>query len=196
MFSLLSITVFGIVSCGKTITIDETVENTEIKKTEVINTDSDKKATDNILTYTNSDEKIMVNYPKDWHVEEWAFSAIVRFLPPQMEGDLYREEIVIDSYELENDSNLNIYTEQAIELLQQGLVDFVKLNEKNIKINNEKAVKITFQGKRWKWNNQYQQVYLVKENKVFVLTYTALENTFDIYAEEFAKFVDSFELIE
>lgn len=185
---LLSCGVVILSSCWKTVLVDTPSDI----DTNINNNITNNNINDTTITYTNN--FFSVQYPKDWHMEEGSYTILVRFLTEQKEDDTYREEIIIDSYSI-GDTSFNTATTDAVKILKDTITDFKEINSKNIKINGEKAFKITFKWKHGIRHKQFQQVYLLKDKKMYVITYTALENSFEEFAEEMYKLTESFEFV-
>jgi hypothetical protein len=139
-------------------------------------------------TYQNEEHGFSLYYPEDWE-QTYAAGTTVAFASPDV--DEFRE-------------NVNVVVESCGDM---GLEEYVAANKQSMpqiipgaRISNEKPVEVHGrEGYEWilRFSTQGfdlkdKQVCFVAHGKGYVLTCTALESTYDQYADTFHEMVYSF----
>jgi hypothetical protein len=143
--------------------------------------------------YINKEYWFKVIVPSERSFQEKTFWSIVMFFSPTETWDTTKENLGIVIEKLKINQDLTTFANKTKENLEYVITDYKLLNEKNIKIWDINAIQITY---NWKSSNQKllqrQQLFFIKENTSFVLTYTATQDTFDLYIDWINTITNSF----
>ncbi len=143
--------------------------------------------------YFNKKKNFQVTIPADWKVQEDAYNSLVRFFSPQEEKDPFREDIGITIMKVEKDTKLDDYAMKAVDYMKDLVVDFVELENKNIKIDGIKAKKVVYAGIQGPHKLKWQQVIFIKDNEAYTITFTASSATYSQYVASIDTLVKSFD---
>ncbi|HEY4110004.1 PsbP-related protein [Puia sp.] len=144
------------------------------------------------LTYTDSANKYTVNYPKEW--KQTAFGNAIAFMSPRADDkDLFQENVNIMVQDLSAQPvTLEQYTELTRKQLKENIGENAKILQSAKTIAGQKAVQLiynmTYQGRQLK----IKQFYFIKDNKAWLLTYTAQPATFTRYEKQATAIINSF----
>lgn len=137
-------------------------------------------------------DNFSIDYPKDWSLDtSGQMNSQFLLFSKVEENDTFRENV-----------NLII---QDLKGQDMTLKSFIKLSENQITsmVENGKIIESenhgSYQSVIWSgfisgYNLKFKQFLFIKDEKANVLTFTALETTFDAYIETGAKILDSFKL--
>jgi hypothetical protein len=70
--------------------------------------------------------------------------------------------------------------------------DFSITTEEDMKIWGENGKKIIYQVKEWDYTIKFEQIFFQKNQELYILTYTALNNTFNDYLPTVDGMIASF----
>lgn len=143
-----------------------------------------------------SDEyNFSIVFPKHWQIQQQEMGAVVVALSPE-EGmsDDFRENVAITVEEVSGDSTLDKYFELSQKNLKSYSKDYRLLYKNNTWLARKPAMILGFTYTMSGLKLKVLQYYCLNNNKVYVITCTALSHTFDRYEETFLKIVRSFRL--
>jgi len=72
--------------------------------------------------------------------------------------------------------------------------DFTEVSNENIIVNDIDAKKIIYKGVQSDTKLQREQVYLIKDTTVYIITYTASEATFNEFAQKVDEMIATLEI--
>lgn len=147
--------------------------------------------TSGFLSYTNSGEKLSISYPSARTVQEGSFNSIVMFFTPLGDGDTFKENAGITKEALPEKMTLDAYYNSARDLLSGAIKDFKEISVTDTTINNLPAKKVVFAGKQDAFSIQWQQYVILKDTTIYVITYTALIDTFNQNLADFDAMAQS-----
>lgn len=137
-------------------------------------------------TYESKTDKFTLQFPATRTFEENVYGSSVMFFTPLAQDDKLRENIGIVKKTLDKEYTLDEYYTLTKPELQNLIPNFVEVSNETIKIKDMNAQKLIYQGTQGEVKLQWAQVYLIKNKVVYIITYTATEDTFN----EFIKNVD------
>ncbi len=118
---------------------------------------------------------------------------MVMFFSPQGgSGDKFKENLGIVSETLPSDMTVDEYYALAKPQLQQIVKDYTELSNANITLDGLTAKKIIYQGTQSTYKLQREQVFFIKNKVAYVLTYTAVADTFNDRSKDAEKIINSF----
>jgi hypothetical protein len=144
-------------------------------------------------TYTLS-----IRFPKNWHGEEvletsGGVTTIALFLSPLEEDDAEQENMNLLVEDIRDTGlSLDDYTERAVRQEQNIFSDYTLLSSVPLQITGFPAHSIRYSAVFHGRKLFFEQVWVLREGKVFVLTFAAPEETFQQYATIFRQMVDTF----
>ncbi len=109
---------------------------------------------------------------------------------PQEEWDTTKENIWIVTQKLSWDIQLSSFYQLTRWNLESVIPEFELIDET---VEDEKVV-FSYKGTQAWTTLQREQTLIINEDVVYVFTYTAIEETFDNFAEEITNIVDTFKL--
>lgn len=127
-----------------------------------------------------------VSYPSDWNVVETENGT--GFVPPQ--SDEFQENLYITLNQLREAITLEDYMIQALKDLQT-LPGYVLLSSVETNIGNYPAKQVTYKTDK----AQFRQTVFLVNKKVYILTYVAMPESFDTYANEMDAVSKTIEVI-
>jgi hypothetical protein len=159
---------------------------------------------DYFLTYENYTYAIRIQYPFDWEILEpsqrgnSSLNIIVVFRsPPENSSDTKVETLLIQVGNLPFENiPLDEVVSASINNLKQSLIDFelVELNATTLSGNNP-AHKVVYTNREGEDKHKTMQILSIKEDKAYLLTYSAEERKYSDYLPTIEKMIDSFEIV-
>jgi len=156
---------------------------------------SDKnQSTSNFQTYESKTDKFSIQFPREWTFQENVYGASVMFFSPLAKDDILRENLGIIKKELDKEYTLTDYYTITQPELQKLIPNFTEVSNETLQINGIDAQKLIYKGTQGDVKLQWEQVYLIKNKVVYIITYTATEDTFDEYIKDVETTIGSLEL--
>jgi len=183
-------TVAMLAGCGTTNLYQDDLTNDNDTTNDVVENVETTDVMNGYKLYTSNDYNFSIQYPTTWNMEENAFWSHVMMFTPQVEWDNFRENVGVITEELPSTISVDEYYKQAKVHLIDFIADFDEVKNENMKVAGYDAKKIQYLGSQWTYNLKWQQVFFIKDKTTYVVTYTAMADTFD----EFVGTVD--EMIE
>src|SRR3989338_2118565 len=154
-----------------------------IERKEVENNDS--------IIYTNYG--FTVTYPKNWWLIETNTSEkIVIVATFEDENDSFRENIAIGIEDLTTNVQVQDYVIKNIEDIEKKL-GIKSEGEDTVEINGIVSYKVIFSPRtKNEISIKQMQVYMLKDNTAYILTFTSEEKNFDNYMNKVDEIINSF----
>lgn len=151
-----------------------------------------RSETPSLLPYENSAYGISIKYPETWKLDskqDPITGSLVKFLSPKTGTDTYTDNLslTIDNFPGKNPT-LDEYTKQ-IKNYNRDVVE-----EANTKLANRPAYQIVSSKQEGGRSLKSLQVWMVKDNKAYIITYTAESHKYSNNLEIAQKMISSFEL--
>lgn len=146
--------------------------------------------------YENDNLGFRVDYPQSWskqNRDDFLARGAVFFSPLENDADQFKEQVSVLVDDLPRDLSLSEYTKQS-------LVEIKQLSDPNIGAAQVVAMganegrQIIYQGEENGNRVQRMQTWLVNGNRAYVITYTALPESFNDYLPTVEKIIESFEI--
>jgi len=145
-------------------------------------------------TYESKTEGFMIQYPGTWTFQEKAYGSAVMFFTPFLEWDQLKENVGIMKNILDKTYTLDEYYAMTKPELINLIPDFTEVSNENIIVNDIDAKKIIYKGVQSDTKLQREQVYLIKDTTVYIITYTASEATFNEFAQKVDEMIATLEI--
>lgn len=149
------------------------------------------------LNYTSAAFGIVIRYPSTWTKNEQFTGAVVAFASPSGSSSGASGGIVsVVVEELLEPMTLAEYNDAAIAALNQSIIDFNLSETTAATLDNNPAHKIVYTAKQNQLNLRYMQVWTIKDNKTYILTYGATPINYDKYQAIVQDMFSSFEIVD
>lgn len=147
--------------------------------------------------YTTADSLSNFNYtieiPKGWTMQEGCTEKNCTFLAPidTLNGkDSYLENINITVNNLPGSKYpVEKYTEFSVKYLPSVVGQFELLEKHQLTSHSSR---ITYKGRKSKFNQTWRQYYIIKGSKVYIVTFAAETSKFEYYISFVQNSLDSF----
>lgn len=170
------------------------VEATDTSQSKVIQKLA-RAASPNLSTYQNAANKLSIQYPRTWKKQEQIMGLLVMFLSPkESNADKFQENLNILVRPLARPATLAEATKLGTQQMKEIISDFKLISSKTTTLGNKRANQIVFTGKQGKFNLKWMQTYTIKNNKIYVLTYTAEVGKYSSFLGTIQKTIASFRL--
>jgi eukaryotic-like serine/threonine-protein kinase len=147
--------------------------------------------------YANYNQGFRVDYPQNWSKENrddfWA-TGVVFSSPLENDADQFKEQVSVLVEDLPQNLALAEYTEQSLAEIKQ-LSDPTIGQAQSITMGANEGRQIVYHGEENGNTVQRMQTWSVSENRAYVITYTAIPESYDDYLPTVEKIIKSFETI-
>ncbi len=157
-------------------------------------TSSETQSTNKFQSYESQTDKFSIQFPGGWTFQENVYGASVMFFSPLTKDDTLKENLGIVKKELDKEYTLNDYYTTTQPELQKLIPNFTEVSNETMQINGIDAQKLIYKGTQGDVKLQREQVYLIKNKVVYIITYTATEDTFDEYINDVETTISSLQL--
>lgn len=155
---------------------------------------------DNLLTYDNSTYGVGVKYPQSWtriDTLDPITGSLATFMSPVQanNSDIFQENIRLIVQNLAGKNvTLEEYTKTSINEIKLFSPDAEIIEQRNTQLANEPAHQVVYSGKEEGYTLKHLQIWTIKDNKVYIITYTAEINKYSEYLRTVQKMINSFEI--
>lgn len=146
--------------------------------------------------YENTEFNFSLQYPSSWTAQEgFMGTTFLTKSALENENDLFQENINIVIEDLTGlDFTLKKYTELSYAQLENVISDYSIISNEKTLFANTDAETIIFSGTQGKFKLKWLQVYLLYNDKAYIITYTAEETKFVKYLPFIISIITSLEL--
>jgi serine/threonine-protein kinase len=151
-----------------------------------------------LLIYESPVSGIRTQYPDGWEIliQRTSNSSIsLRFdSPPENDTDIFRENVNLEINTISNNTALSNFTSAALGSYLESYPDLelIELTSTNLANNTIPAYKLV--GSRTQEGLDFMQIVAMKEDKVYVITYSSAMTRYSTYLPIIEKMIDSFEV--
>lgn len=154
------------------------------------------KAQSNQKTLKGND--FQINYPDQWEVNQSGLMGSIFFIfsPLDDSTDKFRENINLVKQDLSGiKMSLDDFVILSEKQLKTIITDVKIIQSKRITKNNNEHHLIILEGKQGFFHLKTMQYYWIKNNKAYILTFTAEIDKFDSYFSKAKKIMASFKIL-
>lgn len=150
-----------------------------------------------LTSYENKAYGIKINYPSDWARNEGSMGTVAMFLSPlESSSDTFRENVNIIVQDLSaQPMTLKEYTDLSLAQIGEFVTDSNVISSTATVIDGNPANSIIYTGRQGQYIFKWMQAWAIKDNKAYVLTYTANEDTYNAFLSMVQEMLGSFEII-
>jgi len=157
---------------------------------------ADKELVEGFTRYINSEKGIAIQYPEEWMLNESTPGTLVSFMSP-MEGDadLFQENLNLAVQDMGTESyDLQEFTELSVNQIAEIYPD-IAISKSAVELDGNEAFEVVYDFEQFNFHFKSMQVYTIVDNKVFIVTFVAENDTYDEYVSLVKKMVDSVEIL-
>lgn len=143
------------------------------------------------INYENKQYKFSLDIPDTRTFKENIYGAAVMFFAPHEKSDTIKENLGITIQTAWSGTDLGQLYQKNKETIT-NIADKVTIDEeKDITINNLPAKEIAYSFIQGQYAIKQEQILLMKWNNEYIMTYVALQNTFDEYKWDVDKIIST-----
>lgn len=143
------------------------------------------------LKYENKQYRLKLDFLSNRTFKENVYWTTVIFFAPEKENKTTRENLWITIKLINSWSNLDSLYDENKAILEWISANFVIESEKDIKIDNYPAKKIQYSFSQEWYNIKQEQILVIKGETLYMINYTATQDTFDDYKKDVDKIIKS-----
>jgi serine/threonine-protein kinase len=149
-----------------------------------------------LSTYDNSAYGIRINYPSGWAKGEQLMGAVVTFLSPKESAtDIFQENLNVVVQDLSlHPMTLEEYTELSVGQLRRLITDLNIVDSSATTLAGSPAHKVICTGRQGIYDLKWMVVWTIKNNKAYVITYTAEVGKYSDFLDTANEMISSFEI--
>lgn len=141
------------------------------------------------LTYENKQYPLKLDFPWSRTFKENVYGATVMFFVPK-QGET-TENLAITIKLINSWSNLETLYQENKTMLQEITENLVIENEKEIKVDYYPAKQIVYTFSQEDYKIKQEQILVIKGETLYMINYTATQDTFDEYKKDVDKIIKS-----
>jgi hypothetical protein len=150
--------------------------------------------TDERQTYKNKTDGFSLQYPGNRTFQENVYESSVMFFTPHTQGDTINENVGIMKKALDKNYTLAEYYQLTKPEIIKLIPGFTEISNETIKINDLDAQKLIYKWTQGTTKLQWEQIYLIKNKTVYIVTYTATEATFNQFNQKIDEMAATLEI--
>ncbi|OCR02870.1 hypothetical protein BCD67_16470 [Oscillatoriales cyanobacterium USR001] len=156
-------------------------------------------APEKLLTYENSQHGFKIKYPDRWQAQELentVISDVVKLQPPKKSDvDINSGDVVVTVEDFKaKPMSMEEFTEASHKQIKSSIENVEILEDGSAMLANTKAHKIVFMAKDEENNVKTMQVWTVKNNRAYIITYKAKQESFLDNLSSAEKIISSLEI--
>ena len=145
-------------------------------------------------SYTSKTDGYSVQFPGDRTFQEHVYGSSVMFFSPLSSWDTIKENVGITKKALDKTYTLDEYYTLTKPELIKLIPGFTEISNQSIKVNDIDAKKLIYTWTQWTTTLEWEQIYVIKNAVVYILTYTATEATFSEYVQKVDEMIATREI--
>ncbi|NMG18444.1 serine/threonine-protein kinase [Brasilonema bromeliae] len=150
---------------------------------------------ESFLQYENSNFGIKIKYPQSWQrqdINNPVTKEVVAFVSPQQSDvDKFKEKVIISVEEFSG--TLDEFSKSSVQEIKKNTPD-ANVSTSETSFANKLGKELVFPGKTGENSLQNLQVFTLKGDKAYVITYTAEKDNYDEFLKTVEKMIKSFEI--
>lgn len=151
---------------------------------------------ENFLTYGNSSLGIKMKYPQSWErrdIDNLITGEVVAFVSPkQSNTDKFQEKLTISVEDFSG--TLEDFSDTSTKDITRHLVKAEIQKPSDTTLANKSAYKLIYTGKDGEKNLKSMQLFTLKGDKAYVITYTAAIDNYNDFIQTAETMIKSFEI--
>jgi serine/threonine-protein kinase len=149
----------------------------------------------NFVTYENSTYGIRIMHPQEWEIMENYMGTVVLFKASLEDAsDMFQENLNVVVGDLPEPMKLDEFTDANIDQIKSIFAAEV-VDSSSTTLANNPARKVIYNLKQGQYDLKLMQIYMLKGNKAYVITYTAEEDKYSDLLGTIQAMINTFEII-
>ncbi|MBD2355600.1 serine/threonine protein kinase [Tolypothrix sp. FACHB-123] len=148
--------------------------------------------------YDNPTHSIQIEYPLSWKVRQIGdplTGDLVKFWSlPTNSSKKFAVEVNINVENVKAAISLEEYTNLSVNDITQFFTDAIILDSHFTTLSNLPAHQVIYSGKEEGYNVKRMAIWTLKNNKAYIITYTAEESQYDQYLQTAQKMIESLKI--
>lgn len=163
----------------------------------VVNYNSSNIRAENFSSYEQSNLGITIKYPQNWQrqdIDNFITKEVVAFLSPQSGDSDFQEKVIlsIEDYSGSLEQSKADFTKEISQRLSAAKI--IKTSSTTLAFKPGFQIIYTWKDEENNLNLKNLQIWTLKGNKAYILTYTARENNYNKYIPIVEKMIKTFEI--
>lgn len=149
------------------------------------------------LSYNNSTYGFQIGYPANWKVVQGFMGSVVAFASPlENANDKFSENLnlIIQDLTPYPGMSLEKYEEITLNQLRNIITDYKLVYKGNSALADRPSRTIVFTGRQGIFQLKFMQVYMINDNRAYVITFGAEETEFTRYEDTAKRMISSFQI--
>lgn len=135
-----------------------------------------------------------MSYPSVWSkTSASALGADLAFVLPVSEGDIFAENLNLVILPIESGTSLEKYSEDALAQIREQIADMAIVETSRCTLKGQPAFRAMFTGRMGTLRMKWMQVWTLKDNRAYVLTYSSEEAQFERELDAVESAIKTFE---
>ncbi len=151
---------------------------------------------ENLLIYENPSYGIKIKYPQNWEIQNInnpITGEVVAFLsPPQIKANKLQEKLTISVEDFPG--TLDEFSNSSINDIKNHMAKAKIVNTSSTTLAQKPAEQLVFTGKDGQNSLKNLQVFTLKADKAYVITYTAQINNYEDFIKTANNMIKSFQI--
>ncbi len=120
-------------------------------------------------------------------------TSVMSLSPLENSSDQFRENVNVVVEKLRKEMSLDDYMSQNLANLPRFITDFKEIGSGNTRIGDVDAKWLAYTGRMGTSSLQFKQYFMVRDDRAYVITGTATEESYPHYENVFEQTTESFQ---
>lgn len=146
------------------------------------------------IRYNSPDKRFSIHFPEEWDSTfQEKESSLAAVSPPDDAYDTFRENILVDSFQLSVVADLKDYFSGNLEFLTSKIPNIKILKTEKLKIDDQQAIKLSYTSEMGGYHYYTIQVFMLKDRRGYIMTFMAEKKRLEDYRDIFHQIIESFQ---
>lgn len=195
LLALLALFSLSLAACGSkdeetTPQDDDTTHEEEVVEVEAAATP------EGFVAYSDDKGAFTIAHPSEWTIQEDYFGTNVMFMSPLTDGDTFQENFSVLSQDLPAGTpDLSGYEDMVTEQLKAYITDFELVSSEDVEMGDLTGQKLSYKGTQGESAIAWVQAYTIKNDVVYVLTFTAEQGQEEGFMADVDQMIETFRVL-
>jgi hypothetical protein len=144
------------------------------------------------LTYTDKVNHFNIQYPEEW-AKQTVPNAIAFLSPKENKNDVFQENVNLMLQDISQQPiNIEQYTEITKKQITKNAGDSAIISLKSVVLAGQKSKELIYKVKYQGRDLKFKQYWFIKEQTVYLFTYTAEPDQYEKYEKTATEIIQSF----
>lgn len=146
--------------------------------------------------YTDTTNQISFAYPEAWTIMTGATNPYLVVTVSSPNISEYTPILNITKEQIPSDMSLDVYISQTMRQLKEVIAEFSQNEPVTLNVDGQPARKISFSGMFLTKPFSWEQVYTIKDNNIYVMTYVAPTDKFSTERDAIETSFSTFSFVQ